>query len=79
MVKYTAMLACGNYNGVIGFAKAKGPRVHVAIQKVIHCVVILFKMLLFYYSDFYCLFFYMVHTLLLVCRLSFSFFAILWV
>lgn len=33
VVKYTAMLACGNYNGVIGFAKAKGPRVHVAIQK----------------------------------------------
>ncbi|KAJ6433908.1 hypothetical protein OIU84_017587 [Salix udensis] len=31
--KYTAMLACGNYHGVIGFAKAKGPRVHVAIQK----------------------------------------------
>lgn len=57
MVKYTAMLACGNYHGVIGFAKAKGPRVHVAIQKVIHSVVILFKMLLFYYSDFYCFFF----------------------
>ncbi|KAL2322703.1 hypothetical protein Fmac_027082 [Flemingia macrophylla] len=24
VVKYTAMVACGNYNGVIGFAKAKG-------------------------------------------------------
>lgn len=44
MFKYTAMLACGNYHGVIGFAKAKGPRVHVAIQKVIHSVIILFKM-----------------------------------
>ncbi|KAK7351467.1 hypothetical protein VNO77_10954 [Canavalia gladiata] len=33
VVKYTAMLACGNYNGVIGFAKAKGPAVPVAFQK----------------------------------------------
>lgn len=29
------MLACGNYHGVIGFAKAKGPAVPVAIQKVL--------------------------------------------
>ncbi|MED6147745.1 hypothetical protein PIB30_046614 [Stylosanthes scabra] len=28
------MLACGNYNGVVGFAKAKGPSVPVALQKV---------------------------------------------
>ncbi|GFP95773.1 30S ribosomal protein s5 [Phtheirospermum japonicum] len=33
VVKYTAMLACGNYHGVIGFAKAKGPSIPVAIQK----------------------------------------------
>ncbi|GLT59761.1 hypothetical protein SLA2020_325620 [Shorea laevis] len=33
VVKYTAMLACGNYHGVIGFAKAKGPAVPVALQK----------------------------------------------
>ncbi|KAG5018758.1 hypothetical protein JHK87_014613 [Glycine soja] len=33
VVKYTAMVACGNYNGVIGFAKAKGPAVPVALQK----------------------------------------------
>lgn len=33
IVKYTAMLACGNYNGVIGFAKAKGPAVPIALQK----------------------------------------------
>jgi small subunit ribosomal protein S5 len=29
------MLACGNYNGVVGFAKAKGPAVPVALQKVL--------------------------------------------
>ncbi|GMP95206.1 hypothetical protein CsSME_00044337 [Camellia sinensis var. sinensis] len=33
VVKYTAMLACGNYQGVVGFAKAKGPAVPVALQK----------------------------------------------
>ncbi|XP_051120141.1 uncharacterized protein LOC127243938 [Andrographis paniculata] len=33
VVKYTAILACGNYNGVIGFAKAKGPSIPVALQK----------------------------------------------
>lgn len=33
-MKYTAMLACGNYNGVIGFAKAKAPAVPIALQKV---------------------------------------------
>ncbi|KAL2334634.1 hypothetical protein Fmac_015847 [Flemingia macrophylla] len=33
VVKYTAMVACGNYNGVFGFAKAKGPAVPVALQK----------------------------------------------
>lgn len=33
VVKYTAIVACGNYNGVIGFAKAKGPAVAVALQK----------------------------------------------
>ncbi|KAL0302923.1 UNVERIFIED_CONTAM: 30S ribosomal protein S5 [Sesamum radiatum] len=34
VVKYTAMLACGNYHGVVGFAKAKGPSIPVALQKV---------------------------------------------
>lgn len=34
VIKYTAMLACGNYNGVIGFAKAKAPAVPIALQKV---------------------------------------------
>ncbi|KAK1266603.1 hypothetical protein QJS04_geneDACA000164 [Acorus gramineus] len=31
--KYTALLACGNLNGVAGFAKAKGQNVRDAIQK----------------------------------------------
>ncbi|CAN1297173.1 30S ribosomal protein S5 [Linum perenne] len=33
VVKYTAILACGNYHGVIGFAKAKGPAIPIALQK----------------------------------------------
>ncbi|EPS60807.1 hypothetical protein M569_13991, partial [Genlisea aurea] len=33
VVKYTAMVACGNYHGVIGFAKAKGPSIPTALQK----------------------------------------------
>uniref|UniRef100_A0A1D1XJS3 30S ribosomal protein S5 n=1 Tax=Anthurium amnicola TaxID=1678845 RepID=A0A1D1XJS3_9ARAE len=33
LTKYTALLACGNLNGVIGFAKAKGPAPRIAIQK----------------------------------------------
>ncbi|KAL6586856.1 hypothetical protein OROMI_001844 [Orobanche minor] len=33
VVKYTAILACGNYHGVVGFGKAKGPAMPVAIQK----------------------------------------------
>lgn len=33
-MKYTAMLACGNYHGVVGFAKAKGPAIPIALQKV---------------------------------------------
>lgn len=33
VIKYSAMLACGNYHGVVGFAKAKGPTVPVALQK----------------------------------------------
>ncbi|GAB4830376.1 hypothetical protein Ancab_020013 [Ancistrocladus abbreviatus] len=33
VVKYTAILACGNYKGVVGFAKAKGPAVPIALQK----------------------------------------------
>lgn len=37
------MLACGNYNGVVGFAKAKGPAVPIALQKVIHGAIILFQ------------------------------------
>lgn len=34
MVKYSAILVCGNYHGVIGYAKAKGPAVATALQKV---------------------------------------------
>lgn len=34
MAKYSAVVACGNYNGVIGFAKARGPKMPVAVQKV---------------------------------------------
>ncbi|XP_068652283.1 uncharacterized protein [Aristolochia californica] len=33
VVKYSAILACGNYHGVIGYAKAKGPAVPIALQK----------------------------------------------
>ncbi|GMY06927.1 30s ribosomal protein s5 [Fagus crenata] len=33
VVKYTAILACGNYNGIVGFAKAKGPAIPIALQK----------------------------------------------
>nr|XP_023917162.1 uncharacterized protein LOC112028713 [Quercus suber] len=34
VVKYTAILACGNYHGLVGFAKAKGPAIPIALQKV---------------------------------------------
>lgn len=33
VIKYTAIVACGNYHGVIGFAKAKGPSAPIAYQK----------------------------------------------
>ncbi|PKA60737.1 30S ribosomal protein S5, chloroplastic [Apostasia shenzhenica] len=33
IVKYTALLATGNFHGVVGFAKAKGPTAKIAIQK----------------------------------------------
>ncbi|XP_008808874.2 uncharacterized protein LOC103720772 [Phoenix dactylifera] len=33
VVKYTALLATGNYHGVVGFAKAKAPTAQVAIQR----------------------------------------------
>ncbi|KAI3764646.1 hypothetical protein L2E82_14657 [Cichorium intybus] len=33
LIKYTVMLACGNYHGVIDFAKGKGPAVPIACQK----------------------------------------------
>lgn len=33
VVKYTAILACGNYHGVVGYAKAKGPAIPIALQK----------------------------------------------
>ncbi|KAJ3693273.1 hypothetical protein LUZ60_008753 [Juncus effusus] len=33
LVKYTALLATGNYNGVVGFAKAKAPTAKIAIQR----------------------------------------------
>lgn len=38
VVKYTAMLACGNYHGVVGFAKAKGPGIPIALQKVLRII-----------------------------------------
>lgn len=34
IAKYTALLATGNYHGVVGFAKAKGPTAKIAIQRV---------------------------------------------
>lgn len=33
IAKYTALLATGNYHGVVGFAKAKGPTAKIAIQR----------------------------------------------
>ncbi|KAI3721269.1 hypothetical protein L2E82_32275 [Cichorium intybus] len=33
LIKYTVMLACGNYDVVIDFAKGKGPAVRIACQK----------------------------------------------
>nr|CAD1835970.1 unnamed protein product [Ananas comosus var. bracteatus] len=33
VAKYTALLATGNYHGVVGFAKAKGPTAKIAIQR----------------------------------------------
>ncbi|KAE8077550.1 hypothetical protein FH972_016106 [Carpinus fangiana] len=35
VVKYTAILACGNYHGVVGYAKAKGPAIPIALQKFV--------------------------------------------
>ena len=34
IAKFTALLATGNYHGVVGFAKAKGPTAKIAIQRV---------------------------------------------
>lgn len=34
IAKYSVILVCGNYNGLIGFAKAKAPAVPVALRKV---------------------------------------------
>ncbi|KAF6154749.1 hypothetical protein GIB67_032361 [Kingdonia uniflora] len=33
VTKYSATVVCGNYHGVVGFAKAKGPTVPIALQK----------------------------------------------
>ncbi|KAL5545694.1 hypothetical protein UlMin_005381 [Ulmus minor] len=33
VVKYAAIVACGNYHGVVGYAKAKGPAMPIALQK----------------------------------------------
>ncbi|ERN15881.1 hypothetical protein AMTRI_Chr07g25540 [Amborella trichopoda] len=33
IISYTALLVCGNYHGVISFAKAKAPAVPIAFQK----------------------------------------------
>lgn len=46
VVKYTALLACGNYHGVVGFAKAKGPAIPIALQKVhesVYCLTMAYK------------------------------------
>lgn len=34
IAKYSAILATGNYHGVVGFARAKGPTAKIAIQRV---------------------------------------------
>jgi hypothetical protein len=34
IAKFTALLATGNYHGVVGFAKARGPTAKIAIQRV---------------------------------------------
>lgn len=34
IIKYSVILVCGNYNGLIGFAKTKAPAVPVALRKV---------------------------------------------
>jgi small subunit ribosomal protein S5 len=45
VVKYTAILACGNYHGVVGYAKAKGPAIPIALQKVSSFFLVLFVLL----------------------------------
>ncbi|GJY99124.1 ribosomal protein S5, partial [Tanacetum coccineum] len=37
-VKYTVMVVCGNYHGVIGFAKAKGEAIPSASEKPVESV-----------------------------------------
>lgn len=36
MRKFTGIVACGNYQGLIGFARAKGPTVPGALDKVLN-------------------------------------------
>lgn len=38
VAKFAAIVVCGNYNGVVGYAKAKGPQVGVALRKVCQLV-----------------------------------------
>lgn len=33
LFKFKVILACGNYNGVVGYAKGKGPKINDAIQR----------------------------------------------
>eukprot|EP01018_Ginkgo_biloba_P016760 Gb_41243 [translate_table: standard] len=33
VISYTAMVVCGNFNGVVGYAKGKGPAVPVALKR----------------------------------------------
>lgn len=33
VINYTAIMACGNYHGIVGFAKGKGPKQSIAIEK----------------------------------------------
>ncbi|KAJ0981121.1 hypothetical protein J5N97_009376 [Dioscorea zingiberensis] len=48
MVKYTALLATGNYHGVVGFAKAKGPTAKIAIQRMPMVLISCFKQKIFW-------------------------------
>ena len=56
MIKFTALLACGNYHGVVGYAKAKGPAVPIALQKVSICQCSSFFNIVNYFRHFWMLY-----------------------